>query len=540
MHQNCGVRGAVPAPEPAKVPYNDWHGVALPTLEAFSPSLPVSVVMPCHRTPPVVLARTLAALERQTYPRDLFEVVIVDDGSEPPLEAPRSSLNLRVVRQARHGFGIARARNTGVRAAAHGIILFLDGDSLPEAGWMRAHARWHHVISDVLTVGFRTHVSVDGIDAEAIRDRPGALRELFAERPADPSGHENEHYMLRTNDLRTHSDDLFRAVVGGNFGISRAFYWQVGGSDESFVRWGFEEEELAWRAYTQGALLAPVRAAFAWHQGRWLEERDAKRRSAWMQRSKVAHLIAHPAFRSALPGRIYAVPRFVVTIKAGHCPAEQVIAATANVLADRVQDLLVRIEIVERDGEERLAQLQDAFGPDPRVRIAPARPALDEFPATPFQVALPAMVTARNLVQALHASLGDAVMAITPLPDGASISIIRSWALHRARRAHADPADFGAVRKIAPAKLKLRPAATAAGRVERTAALNAMNIPSRWQYLLHRGQDLHSIREAWWFARWLTLWCRRQLSRKWTVVRGGRVRPLGRVSVKCRQAAKNT
>ncbi len=34
------------------------------------------------------LARTLAALEGQTYPRNLFEVLIIDDGSEPPLSRP--------------------------------------------------------------------------------------------------------------------------------------------------------------------------------------------------------------------------------------------------------------------------------------------------------------------------------------------------------------------------------------------------------------------------------------------------------------------
>ena len=520
MRQNCEGRGAVSAPKPVKVPYNDWHQVALPAPEAFKPSLPVSVVMPCHRTPPEVLERTLAALEGQTYPRDLFELLIVDDGSEPPLQEPRSPLNLRVVRQARRGFGIARARNTGARAAAHDIILFLDGDSLTEAEWMAAHARWHHSVSDVLTLGFRAHVSLDGIDAQAIRARPGSLRELLAGRPADPPGHENEHYMLRTNDLRTRSDDLFRAAVGGNFGIGREFYWSLGGSDESFARWGFDEEELAWRAYTQGALLAPVRAAFAWHQGRWSEGRAAKRRSARIQRGKVAHLIAHPAFRGARPGRIYAVPSFVVTIQAGQCPAEQVIAATANVLDDPIQDLVVRIEIAERDGEERLARLRDLFGPDPRVRIAPARPALDEFPAAPFHVALPAAATARNLVQTLHASLGGAVMAIAPLADGTSVSITRSWALHRARRTSVDPADFGDVRKMRPAKLKLRLAAPPAGKAQRAATLDAMGIPTRWQYLLHRGRDLHSFREAWWFARWLALWCRRRLSGKWTAVRG--------------------
>ena len=137
--------GAQPgAPPPRLVWYNDWRQVAAPALGAFTPELPVSVVVP-YCAQPQELARTLAALERQTYPRELFEVVVVDDGSPQPLARPRSTpLDLKVARQEDLGFGLARARNTGARAAAHDVLLFLDADMLPEAGWLAAHARWHH------------------------------------------------------------------------------------------------------------------------------------------------------------------------------------------------------------------------------------------------------------------------------------------------------------------------------------------------------------------------------------------------------------
>ena len=442
-------------PRPAKVPYNDWRQVALPSPDEFTPSLPVSVVMCCYRTPAATLARTLAALEGQTYPRDLFEVVMVDDGSEPRLTPPRSPLNVRVVRQEHRGRGTPRARNHGARAAAHAIVLFLEDDLLVEAGWIAAHARWHHFVSDVVTVGFRAHVSVDDVDAEAVRNRPGTLRELFSDRPADPPW--VEPYMRRTNDLTTRADDVFKVLIGGNFGVGREFYWTVGGSDESFVRWGQEDSEFAYRAYTRGALVAPVRAAFAWHQGRWAEGIEAKKRDARLQWGKVANRIAHPRYRGASPGRIYTVPQYVVTVEAGPCPAEQVAEVAGDILADRVHDLVVRIEMDGSGDGERLEYLRHEFGPDPRVRVAPARSALDEFPAAPFHVTLPASVSARDLVHRLHVRLGDAVVAAALLPDGASVSITRSWALHRARRTGANPADFGEAREVAPRKLKLRP-----------------------------------------------------------------------------------
>ena len=207
------------SPEPTRVRYNDWRQVDAPAPEEFTPTEPVSVVIPSWQTPPETLTMTLAALEGQTWPRDLFEVVIVDDGSEPPVEPPRSSpLAVKVVREERRGFGAARARNTGVRAAAHDILLFLDSDMLAEAGLITAHARWHHTVADALTLGFHAYVAADDLDAESIRRRTGSLEELFAGRLLAPPW--TEAHMLRTDDLTSRTDDPFRAAARNDWRYS--------------------------------------------------------------------------------------------------------------------------------------------------------------------------------------------------------------------------------------------------------------------------------------------------------------------------------
>ncbi len=499
-------------PHPNSVRYNDWRQVAVEPLETFMPVMPVSVIMPYYQTPAETLERTLAALEGQTCPRDLFEVVIVDDGSEPPLEPPRSTpLDVRVVRQERRGFGLARARNTGARAAAHDILLFLDSDMLAEASWIAAHARWHHVVSDALTMGFRTHVAVDGLDAETIRRRRGTLEELFSDRLEQPEERFwIKTHMLRTNDLTSRADDPFR-VMAGNFGIGKDFYHLVGGSDESFLRWGGEDTELAYRTYTRGGLLVPVLDPISWHQGLPEEGRDAKDRSFRLQRGKLANLIAHPGFRDNRPGRTFAVRRYVVTIEAGYLRADTIKRTAARVLADRVHDLVVRLDTRAGDNDGRLAQLREEFGPDPRVRVAPTRSALDEFPATPIHITLPAgAVFARDLVHRLHAGLGDAVTAVAVLADGSRVSITRAWALHRARRTATDPADFGDALALSAASLKFaagRPAGvagrTAALRHCGTAAPEAVVYPTQWERLRDRARDIRGAGEAWSFLHWL-------------------------------------
>ena len=436
-----------PTPTPAAVRYNDWRQVELPPAGRFEPVLPVSVVVPCFEAPEA-LALTLAGLEGQRYPRDLFEVVIVDDGSRFPLSVPPSTpLDVRIVRQERRGFGLARARNAGARAAAHGILVFLDGDIVAEAGLLAAHARWHHGVSDALTLGFCPCVSVAGIDAEAVRRRPGPLRELFAGRPFDPPW--AERHLARTGDLTARRDDLFRAATGNHFGIAKAFYDEVGGCDESFTRYGGEDTELAWRVQVRGGLLVPVRDALGWHQGRWAEGRAEKERDRELQSAKLAHLIADPGFRPVSPGRIFAVPRHAVSLAAGDAPAGRVLAAAETLLADPAGDLALRIELPPGRDARDLAWLGDHFGPDPRVRVAPELPALDEFPASPVHIAVPAgAALPGGLVRALAAALGDAAVATAVLGDGSRVRVARAWALHRARRTGRPAADFGDVRTV--------------------------------------------------------------------------------------------
>ena len=491
--------GACMTPAPAAVRYNDWREIAVAPHEAFTPTLPVSVIVPSYEAPRA-LTLTLAALEGQAYPRDLFEVVVVDDGSRTPLKPPRSSpLDVRVVRQEDRGFGLARARNTGVRAAAHGILLFLDGDMLPEAGWLAAHARWHHAASDLLTLGFYARVAVEGASPEMIRRRPESLRELLAGRPAD---HPRwiERYMARTRALTSRADNPFSVVSGGNFGIGRALFERAGGFDESFTRWGLEDTELGYRAYTAGGVLVPVREAFAWHQGRRAEDRERKDVSHRRQRAKAAHLIAHHEFRDARPGRIFSVPQYVVTVaSAAELPADSILATVEAILADRVHDLVVRVELPEEDA--RRGWLADQLGPDPRVRIAPPGTALDDFPAASFHVAIPGgAVFAPGLVHRLRGELGPSVAATALLSDGTYVSIVRAWALHRARRTGRDAADFGDTLAISARRLRIDGAPGARRQAVRR-RLRRLRI--RVSQVRMKTGRLRTLRQAWWFLEWL-------------------------------------
>jgi len=345
---------------------NDWRALDPPDIGRWTPSRRVTVVVPCYEGQEP-LAITLAALARQTYPMDLLEVVVADDGSDPPITVPPGApFEARVVAQERAGFGLARARNTGAAAATGSILVFLDCDMVPEPDHIEAHARWHHLDDRILTLGFRNHVDFDGITPADVAGGAGIDALVGGRSVSSPQW--IEFHMTRTRDLTSVDTDLFRIVTGGNLGISKAFYDHLGGSDESFTQWGAEDTELGYRAFNAGGLLVPERRALAWHQGEGAAPDAREQASQVEQRHKLAHLIAEKGFRRSLAGRTFTVPMVTVAVDAAGRTYDEVAEQVENLLASEYHDLLVGIA-VPADHPEAV-RIGREFGPDPRVVLS--------------------------------------------------------------------------------------------------------------------------------------------------------------------------
>ncbi len=88
------------------------------------------------------LRKLFAALALELAGKNV-EVILVDDGSEPPLAALEAEfqgrLHLRVVRQ--DPKGPAAARNAGLKNSSSELVVFLDSDVLPLPGWFSALTR---------------------------------------------------------------------------------------------------------------------------------------------------------------------------------------------------------------------------------------------------------------------------------------------------------------------------------------------------------------------------------------------------------------
>lgn len=100
-----------------------------------------SVIVPTYRRPQD-LAKLLEALEQQTFPKDRFQVIVVDDGGDILLdtivEPFQRVLNLTLICQ--ENKGPAAARNSGASVAKGTFLAFTDDDCRPAPGWLKTLA----------------------------------------------------------------------------------------------------------------------------------------------------------------------------------------------------------------------------------------------------------------------------------------------------------------------------------------------------------------------------------------------------------------
>jgi GT2 family glycosyltransferase len=121
-----------------------------------------SIIIPTYERP-VELVDCLEALAHLQFPRDAFEVIVVDDGSASPPEGLvrrfRDRLDISLVIAAHAG--PAAARNRGAEGAAGKFFAFTDDDCRPAPDWLHALAARCTAVPDHI-VGGRTVNALPG------------------------------------------------------------------------------------------------------------------------------------------------------------------------------------------------------------------------------------------------------------------------------------------------------------------------------------------------------------------------------------------
>ncbi|WP_433253130.1 glycosyltransferase [Streptosporangium sp. CA-135522] len=298
----------------ARITGNDYRGLTPPELGAWTPSLRVSVVVPAYGGQDK-LDLVLAGLAAQTYPGALTEVIVVDNGSEPPLRLPEiRPAGTRIVLCPTPGR--AHARNAGLGAATGDVVHWLDSDVVLDRRSIEAHMRWHHAAPYLAVTGYLRFTSAELPDPEVVAATDD-LAELFE--PAEP------HAWLvdlveRTGGLTDNPHRAFSLHVGGATSVNAALLAQAGPMDAELILG--QDTEMGYRLAQAGAVFVPEPLARAFHLGPTMRMRD-KAPIDRVSHAFVADRIPSYRWLRAHPARQWKVPYLEVVVEPAGRPGRQ-------------------------------------------------------------------------------------------------------------------------------------------------------------------------------------------------------------------------
>jgi glycosyltransferase involved in cell wall biosynthesis len=202
----------------------------------------VSVVVPFHNAK-TFLPNLLESLLNQNYPKNRYEIVLVDDGSTDgssnviteAIERRGEMYNIKVLRCNEKG-GPASARNVGIKNSKGEIIAFTDADAIPKKDWLTE-----------LVKGFKDD-SIGGVTGKVVTDFQRLL------------------YPLRVSPI---SD-----FVTCNIGYKRKALTQSGLFDEKFKCPFREDSDLAYRILDQGYKIIHQNSAVVYHPVKQVKLKD--------------------------------------------------------------------------------------------------------------------------------------------------------------------------------------------------------------------------------------------------------------------------
>ncbi|HHP7243214.1 MAG TPA: glycosyltransferase [Elainellaceae cyanobacterium] len=187
-----------------------------------------SVIIPTYNRPEQ-LTTCLESLTQLDYPRDRFEVIVVDDGSDKPLDSVvanfKDQLNLKLIRQS--NAGPAAARNHAAQHTEGKYLAFTDDDCSPATNWLQALEKCFAASPDRI-VGGRT--------VNALTDNP------YSTTSQNIISMGYMHYNA--------IPDQARFFASNNMVVPADRFRDMGGFDESFTT--SEDRELCDRWLHQG------------------------------------------------------------------------------------------------------------------------------------------------------------------------------------------------------------------------------------------------------------------------------------------------
>ena len=193
------------------------------------------------------LCVVIRAFNYQTFPKDYFEIVIVNDGSTDEtcgIDADDiyTQYGLQTIVLHQKNMGRAAARNAGVKLARGGKIIFCDADRFPAPQFVAQHMCFQDENKAIVVGASYDYFGKCIKLATSEFDWDTILR--FSRTPSY-----FKKIMSIYDTITTTSSLAWLSFLVGNASVCKSIFYEVGGFNESFKEWGFEHFDLALRMH---------------------------------------------------------------------------------------------------------------------------------------------------------------------------------------------------------------------------------------------------------------------------------------------------
>jgi GT2 family glycosyltransferase len=219
----------------------------------------------------VKLTETIFSLTRQDLPSADYEIIVVDDGSVPPVVLPEDASGPRLSLIRLEGSERSAARNAGAVVARGKVLAFVDDDMTVGSDFVSSHLAAHRRWPEALVVG-SVRLPDEAMERPFVRFRQAIEDNALPEVPGPTA--------------------LRNFCAAGNMSIPRDLFQEVGGFDPKIT--SGEDQDFALRHTALGREIVFWPQARAIHQDGALDIRAYCRRVEWGSEHLVQFCRRHP------------------------------------------------------------------------------------------------------------------------------------------------------------------------------------------------------------------------------------------------------
>lgn len=254
-----------PIPAVEDVPVIPMENKIASDFLSSNPVITMSIVLPCANEGRYswLTAQSIA----EVTPDDVLkEIIVVDDGSSPPLisQFPKDIMQKAKVRFVRHEShtGLINAKSAGANVATGDVVVFLDCH-------VRPAANWHQPILEKIRTNYRRVVvpSITGLDPDTWEEVRG-------------NGGTAKCYLTWDSDFKwfDSDDDKVAVMSGGLLAMSRQWWKETGGYDTAMKGWGGENIDQSLRIWLCNGEIVQAKDSYVGHMWRMHDKPETRAR----------------------------------------------------------------------------------------------------------------------------------------------------------------------------------------------------------------------------------------------------------------------